>query len=203
MEKIILFDLDGVLVDACDWHYESLNNSLIKNNYLPITREDHIKTFNGLPTKVKLKMLNILPEDIAKISNEKQKNTIDVIKKYGKIMPEKIELLKYLKFNNFKIGCVTNSIEETAKLMLQVTGQIDFIDLLVTNENVKKNKPNPDCYLYAMEKMCSIPEKVYCVEDSSIGIEAARRANIKNIFIVSNTEQVNVANITKFLSREQ
>ena len=57
--ECILFDLDGVLVDACDWHYEALNSSLISFGFSPITREEHLHKYNGLPTKIKLEMLNI------------------------------------------------------------------------------------------------------------------------------------------------
>ena len=59
MIECVLFDLDGVLVDACDWHYESLNNALIKFGYNPIERSVHLQKFNGLPTHIKLNMLNI------------------------------------------------------------------------------------------------------------------------------------------------
>ena len=69
MIEAILFDLDGVLVDACDWHYESLNSALISSGYNPISREDHIEKFNGLPTKVKLSMLGIPDSESKKIND--------------------------------------------------------------------------------------------------------------------------------------
>ena len=57
MNKAVLFDLDGVLVDACDWHYEALNRALKQVSNYEISREDHTTTYNGLPTKRKLQML--------------------------------------------------------------------------------------------------------------------------------------------------
>ncbi len=56
--KLILFDLDGVLVEAQDWHYEALNRALELFG-MPISRYDHLSTYNGLPTRKKLEMLSV------------------------------------------------------------------------------------------------------------------------------------------------
>lgn len=53
MIKAVLFDMDGVLIDAKDWHYEALNKALGLFG-LGISRYDHLHTFDGLPTNVKL-----------------------------------------------------------------------------------------------------------------------------------------------------
>ena len=54
--KAIIFDMDGVLIDAKDWHYEALNRALKLFGY-NISRYDHLVTFDGLPTRKKLEML--------------------------------------------------------------------------------------------------------------------------------------------------
>jgi beta-phosphoglucomutase-like phosphatase (HAD superfamily) len=155
MKKLeaVLFDLDGVLVDACDWHYEALNEALEICGYDVITKEDHLKKFNGLPTRVKLNMFGVNEKDTLTINKLKQKNTLKIIKNNSKIMFEKIELHQYLKSCGYKIGCVTNSIKETAIEMLKSTGQLNYIDILVTNEDVLNNKPSPECYNFAINKL--------------------------------------------------
>ena len=55
MIKAIIFDMDGVLIDAKEWHYEALNNALQLFGY-KISREDHLATFDGLPTREKLRL---------------------------------------------------------------------------------------------------------------------------------------------------
>ena len=90
--KAILFDLDGVLVDACEWHYIALNKALKSFNYPEITEFEHKNIFNGLPTLVKLKLLKINEELAKKINEKKQKITIDIINEQCHIMKEKIEL---------------------------------------------------------------------------------------------------------------
>jgi HAD superfamily hydrolase (TIGR01509 family) len=196
--KGIYFDLDGVLVDACNWHYEALNKALTSNGYAPINQNDHEKTFNGLPTKIKLKLLNFKEDEIKKINEDKQKYTFDIIKTNAAYMPEKVELHKFLKNNGFKIACVTNSIRETAVEMLNTTGQLEFIDLLVSNEDVLKNKPNPECYNLAINLLNTDPKYSICVEDSLKGIEAAKSSNINFLWTVKNSEEVNLLNFKSF-----
>lgn len=199
MIDLVLFDLDGVLVDACEWHYDSLNRALSYFGYPPINKKNHLSTYNGLPTRTKLNMLNIPKNKIIKINNKKQEFTLDLIKKTAKIMPEKIKLHKYLKSNNIKIGCVTNSIKKTAKLMLAKTGQLNFIDILITNEDVIKNKPHPDCYNLAINKLNIKGSRVVCVEDSKTGIEAAKASLAEHLLIVKDSSKVNLNLIKNFL----
>lgn len=197
-QKSILFDLDGVLVDACDWHYHALNLALEENKYQPINRHDHEHTYNGLPTKVKLKMMDINDKEIEKINFDKQKYTLEIIKTNAKYMPEKNKLHIYLKENNYKIACVTNSIKETAKEMLKNTGQLDFIDLLISNEDVEKNKPYPDCYNLAISLLNVDPKYCICVEDSPKGINAAKQSNAAFLWVVKNSKEVTLENFKLF-----
>ena len=98
--KAVLFDLDGVLVDACDWHYDALNRALKKVMGFEISREEHLTTYNGLPTAVKLKMLNITDNKAIFVEELKQKYTLDIIKENATIMLEKyydVYVLDYLK----------------------------------------------------------------------------------------------------------
>lgn len=197
--EAILFDLDGVLVDACDWHYEALNIALNEAGFGVINREDHLTTFNGLPTKTKLEMLKIPNEQAFFINKQKQKHTLNIIKNTAKLMPEKIELHEHLKQQGIKIACVTNSIEETAKEMLITTGQMPYIDMLVSNEHVKRNKPHPDCYNYAIKALGVNPANCICVEDSAKGIEAAITSIAGRCWIVSDTKEVTKQNYYNYL----
>lgn len=199
MINTILFDLDGVLVDACDWHYHSLNYALSSFGHSTINKEDHMSKYNGLPTHIKLNMLGIADDQAKKINNAKQDFTLDVIRKTAEIMPEKIELHKYLKSNNIRIGCVTNSIRKTAEEMLSKTGQLEFMDILITNEDVSKNKPYPDCYNLAIDKLNAIGSEVLCVEDSEKGIEAAKASDAKHLLIVEDSSKVNLHTLVTFL----
>jgi HAD superfamily hydrolase (TIGR01509 family) len=197
--SVVLFDLDGVLVDACDWHFVALNKALRDTVDIEISRHDHEKKYNGLPTKVKLEMLGIDNETSNKIWKTKQDLTLGIIKKNSCPAYDKIYLHDVLKENSIKIGCVTNSIRETSEAMLKSTSQYDFIDLLITNEDVKNNKPSPDCYDLAVEKFGVDPKNVLIVEDSDKGFEAATTSVVPNIWKVDNCKEVNYKNFKEFL----
>ena len=187
---LVMFDLDGVLVDACEWHYESLNAALKEFGVKEISMEYHLSTFNGLPTKVKLSMLGVNDETASRINRRKQDKTLEIIRSTAKLDTMKIEMLSQLKREGVKVACVTNSIRETALAMLEATGQMPFIDLLVSNEDVERNKPFPDGYNLAMEKLGVKPQRSLCVEDSPKGLEAAMVCNAKYVWKVDGPQDV-------------
>lgn len=179
----VLFDLDGVLVEARDWHYHALNKALMKISGTEISLEEHQSSFNGLPTAKKLEMLEFMgrvkKEDKERIWTLKQELTVETIEEMGHIDDEKVSMMNYLKERQIKIACVTNSIRKTASLMLKVTGQLEFIDLLISNEDVKKPKPDPEGYINAINVFCCLPYKALIVEDSEYGLEAASKTGAK------------------------
>jgi HAD superfamily hydrolase (TIGR01509 family) len=177
MIKLIIFDLDGVLVDAKEIHYESLNLALaeVDEKYI-ITREEHLSIYDGLPTKEKLKILTIekgLPLDYYdEIWKNKQKKTISIIKNL-KVNQKLCEVLSKIKSDGYKIYVASNSIRETLQLMLYKTGLIEFVDYFFSNEDVKNPKPNPEIYLKAISHSGLKPKETLIVEDSIYGRQAA------------------------------
>lgn len=175
--KIVLFDLDGVLVDACDWHYEALNRALKEVADFEITRETHETVYNGLPTLTKLELLRKLgvigEDDIQRVSDLKQEHTVKVIEELCVRDESKIKLITALKEKGYKIGVVTNSISKTAKLMLDNIGILPKIDLLLSNEDTDRNKPYPDPYIIAIHLLNSTRSETIIVEDSLKGIKSA------------------------------
>jgi HAD superfamily hydrolase (TIGR01509 family) len=178
MIKLIIFDLDGVLVDAKEIHYESLNMALseIGSRFI-INRDEHISRYDGLPTKQKLKLLS---EDKGLSSNlydtiwkSKQLKTIDIIKEKLTIDHRLRSVLKQLKEDGYIIYVASNSIRETLQLMLYKTGLIEFVDYFFSNEDVKNPKPNPEIYLKSMSHAGVSPKETLIVEDSIHGRESA------------------------------
>ena len=197
----VLFDLDGVLVDACDWHYLSLNRALEEVVGFSISREEHITTYNGLPTTVKLKMLGLNEEQSKQAWKLKQDYTLDIIRENGTVYEEKIELFEYLKDVGIKIVCVTNSIRMTTFEMLKSTGQFDYLNMIVTNEDVENNKPHPDCYNLAVKKLNMKPNKCIIVEDRPKGMQSAKSSVVpnSNIWNVINSTEVTLENFRRFI----
>ena len=205
MIQCLLFDLDGVLVDACEIHRVSLNKALKEISNTEITSEEHnaeLNPLNGLPTKKKLEVLlsqnRIKEKDLKNIFNLKQQYTIEEIKNTLKYDQVKIDLHRHNRWNGLKSACVTNSIVKTATLMLECTGQLDYMELIMSNEAVRFPKPHAEGYIKAMIKLGFFPEECVIVEDSPNGLLAAR-ATGAHIWQVSGPEEVNYDNFQQFM----
>lgn len=137
------------------------------------------------------------------VNRRKQDRTLEIIKATAKTDHTKTEFLSYLKTNGVMIACVTNSIRETATAMLSATGQLNHIDLLVTNEDVVRNKPHPDCYNLAIERMGVDSDRCLCVEDSPKGIAAAHQSRARYVWEVTDATEVCISGFTKYLKGER
>lgn len=195
--------MDGVLIDAKDWHYEALNKALGLFG-LGISRYDHLHTFDGLPTKVKLKMLSeqyYLPEELHPFINQvKQKYTIELTNERCRPMFHHEYALSRLHQAGYKIAVCSNSIRNTIETMMRQAALIDYVDLIVSNQDVKKAKPDPEMYQTAIAKFGLQPRECLVVEDNPNGI-AAGRASGAYVLPVATVYDVNYDNITHTIEK--
>lgn len=190
MVKLVIFDLDGVLIDSRELHYLSLNEALrqVSEEYV-IGKEEHLSTYDGLNTTSKLELLSKskgLPRSsFDTIWNNKQKITFKLIKNLQR--DEKlIKICQNLKELNYKIAVATNSIRETTKLALISIGIIEHVDYWITNQDVMFPKPYPEIYWKCMTAMKALPKDTIIVEDSHIGRQGALYSGA-NLLAVENT----------------
>ena len=189
--KAVLFDMDGVLIDAREWHYEALNDVLQIFGYR-ISRDMHEDRYDGLSTATKLQMLTKevgLPLHIHGMINRiKQDRTLRIAaqKCYPNVSHQ--VLISRLKNLEIKVGVVTNSIRQTTEFMLTYAGLLHSLDVLVTNQDVGEPKPNPECYLIAMEKLGVLPVETVIIEDSPYGIAAAKASGATVVTVKSVDE---------------
>ncbi len=180
MIKLIIFDLDGVLVDSRELHYIALNKALSEiGDQYTVSKEEHLCKYDALTTTQKLKKLSAeknLPEKYHnRIWKLKQQKTLQEIDNYQRDY-RIIDIFKKLKSQNYKIACATNSIRETSKLMLIRKGFFDYIDFLYSNEDVNNPKPNAEIYMRCMIKVGVNPDETVIIEDSHIGRKGAIRS---------------------------
>lgn len=199
MIKAVIFDMDGVLIEAKDWHYESLNKALNLFGY-EISRVDHLTTFDGLPTKTKLEMLSKekgLPIELHSFINEmKQIYTIELIHQLCK--PKFIHeyAVSTLKTNGYKLAVASNSIRKTIELMMEKSFLSKYMDIMLSNEDVTNAKPDPEIYITTIERLNLNPEECLILEDNENGIRAAK-ASKAHVMIVNDVYDVTLENITK------
>jgi beta-phosphoglucomutase-like phosphatase (HAD superfamily) len=195
--KAIIFDMDGVLIDAKDWHYEALNKALALFGF-SISRYDHLVTYDGLPTKKKLEMLTMergLPKGLHQFINElKQIYTMEMIFQKCKPVFYHEYALSRLKAEGYRLAVASNSIRQTVELMMEKSNLARYMDLMLSNQDVSKPKPDPEIYNTAIARLGLKPEECLIVEDNQNGIKAAQ-ASGANVMIVSSVEDVNYTNI--------
>ena len=190
MNKLIIFDLDGVLIESRELHYDALNDALrnIDKKYV-IKREEHLSVYDGLSTTKKLELLTTnkdLPQKYYnQIWQDKQVATFDLIKEFS-INDKLISIFKEVKSRGYRIAVASNSIRETVKLALLSIGVMEYVDYYVSNEDVKRPKPYPEMYWKCMTEMYANPSSTIIIEDSHIGRLGAITSGA-NLLPVENT----------------
>jgi HAD superfamily hydrolase (TIGR01509 family) len=203
--KLLIFDLDGVLVDARELHYEALNKALgeVGPEFI-IKRDEHLSTYDGLNTTKKLKMLTDqkgLPVDKHDfVWQKKQEYTVKIIDDFS-YDDRMRSILRTLKQEGYVLCVASNSIRESVKMMLLRKGLIEYIDFYFSNQDVKNPKPNPEIYLQCMIKAGVSPKETLIIEDSHIGRKAAQESgahlcpvvDVNDVTLEKIKEHLNVA----------
>ena len=193
--KLIIFDLDGVLVDAKAIHFDALNEALGKD--YEISWQEHLSTYDGLKTYQKLDMLSerkgLDKREHERIWNDKQRITLEKLGSLEQSIYLR-ELFRRLSSDGYKIAVASNSIRKTVLTVLSKLGIMEYMDLVISNEDVKNSKPHPEMYWKAMSIMKCLPEDTLIVEDSPYGLLAAARAKA-HILRVRDTSETTLPNI--------
>lgn len=177
MIKLVLFDLDGVLIDSkenmrCAW------TAVKKKFNLKQSFENYFKNI-GLPFFVILKKIGIKRQK-AHINEIYNKNSIKNFSKI-KLYPDVKKTLKFLKKKNFKLGIVTSKNQQRTNKILKKF-KLNYFNIIVAPKKKLKGKPYPDQILYALKKL-NIKKKEACyVGDMNFDYESAKNAKIKFIY---------------------
>lgn len=190
--RAVVFDMDGVLIDAREWHYLALNRAL-GHLGMEISRFDHLVTYDGLPTRAKLEMLSRerdLPRQLHGFINElKQRYTMQLIWEHCKPRFQHEYALSRLKLDGFRIGLASNSIRATIEEMMRQAALTQHLDVVMSNEDVSHGKPHPEIYQRAIAALGCEPHEVLVVEDNEKGVQAAQ-ASGAHVLVVADPADV-------------
>jgi HAD superfamily hydrolase (TIGR01509 family) len=186
--RLIIFDLDGVLLDFCDVHYEALNNSIadVAGKSFCISREEHLSMYNGRSTRAKLTMLVEQKGLSATLSDEifarKQQLTSSAVSTVS-TSPVLFSLLTRLRNEGYQTACATNCIRATLDAALIALGIHELFTFTVSNEDVRSPKPHPEIYQLCHQKAGISPTDTLIFEDSPIGLAAARASGSRVVCV--------------------
>lgn len=202
--KLVIFDLDGVLIDSRELHFHSLNDALkgIDVKYV-IERDEHLSIYDGLNTTRKLKLLSELKglplEYHDMIWQRKQLATLELIKKFP-VDDKLIDIFSKIKSAGYMIAVASNSIRETVKLSLLRIGVMEYVDYYISNQDVFNPKPFPEMYWKCMTTLHALPRDTLIIEDSHIGRQGALDSGAV-LLAVENTHNVTWEKIEKKLQQ--
>ncbi|WP_019243439.1 MULTISPECIES: HAD family hydrolase [Bacillus] len=185
MIKAIIFDMDGLMFDSerlgiyitekvmndLPFDFDQDLNMRIIGTNMEYCKNEYVKTYG----------IDFPFDDMMR---QKKEMTIhyyeenDIPKKAGLI-----ELLQFLKENNYKIGVATSTYREKAEYMLKKANIYPFFNVIVCGDEVEQSKPNPDIYLKALQKLNVQKNEAFVIEDSENGLIAGQNAGISTIFI--------------------
>ncbi|HBV9912391.1 HAD family phosphatase [Klebsiella aerogenes] len=200
--QAVIFDMDGVLIDAREWHYRALNQALALFG-LTINREAHEGGFDGLPTREKLRRLTErdgLPPSLHEFINEmKQQYTLQEIWQHCWPVFEHRYALAQLSRRGYRLAVASNSVRQSMDAMLARAQLLPYLQFYLSNEDVSRGKPDPEIYLTAIRQLSLPPEACVVVEDNPHGIAAARAAGA-HVLIVNSPADVTWPRIRDFIA---
>lgn len=199
--KAIIFDLDGVLIETKDLHFNALNQAISKfDSNFQISYSDHLKKFDGLSTKKKLEILignGLDPSLKNKIEQEKKILTKDFLKKQIKFDPEIYKIFEYFHSKSLKLSIATNAIKKTLDTAISVLKINEFISYSISNEDINNPKPSSEIYLKSFINLGLEPKEVLIIEDSKIGREAAYNSGGNCLEIENLKKDLNIERISR------
>lgn len=199
--RAVLFDLDGVLVDARDWHFDALNRALASFGFT-LTRQEHEDLYDGLPTRRKLEILSerkgLPPALHDPIHRLKQVFTREEILARCVPVAAKVAMVRLLRKDGYRLGVCSNAIRDSVNLMLRHAGLLEYLECALSQEDVERPKPEPDIYREAMARLASAPEETVIVEDGRHGLESGQRAG-GHVLQVRTIDEVDHEFVRRFI----
>ncbi len=173
--KLIIYDLDGVLIDSEKGILETFKAVLEKLKL--VYDEEKLRNLFGYSLPDILK--KILPKNkehlIAKASQLYRQKYVPIALKETVLLEGVVETLSYIKSLNIIQSIATNKSAPEAKQILKHLGILDYFDLLVGFFDVKNPKPAPDMINLILEELQVKPKDAVLIEDTLVGMMAGRQ----------------------------
>ncbi len=180
MLKAVLFDYDGVLVDSMNYHVQAWQ-IVFKEFNIEIRPEEVLLAEGARSIELARQILSqnniLIAEDKLVEFVEKKQRTYHEITG-AKFLEDARKLILKVKKREMRVGVVSGGARFDIENSLppDVRGQIDVI---ISGEDVRRGKPDPEGYLNAAQKLGVLPAECLVIENAPFGIEAAKRAGMK------------------------
>lgn len=197
MKKIMLFDLDGTLIDSTEAILESFHHSLSVLNHAGDLEDEAIKALIGHPLDV---MFTRLGCDSSKIDEyvltyKEHYRTISRAKTF--LLPFATEAVEEAS-KHARLGIVTTKTARYSRELMEHFGLMDYFEVLIGHEDVENHKPHPEPIHKALEGMDHALEEVWMIGDTRLDLEASQRAGIDAVGVLSGYDTFEELSAFKF-----
>lgn len=187
MRRAALFDLDGVVVDSSQFHYESWVKLGEEVGFV-MTHDFFLKTFGQRnDTIIRQLVPNATEEQIAEWGARKEELYREVARNRLVPLPGSVDLIFGLKELGFKLAIASSTPRINIAFAIEQLKLGNFFDDFVGAEDVKHGKPSPEVFLKAAEKVGVSPERCVVFEDAVVGVIAAKRGGMKCVAVTTTS----------------
>ncbi|MCK5182511.1 MAG: HAD-IA family hydrolase [Dehalococcoidia bacterium] len=199
-KRTILWDMDGVIADSYHFHFAAWQETFAKRG-IEFTEEAFNKLFGARNDFIVSTIMGReLPEKDAKIIvKEKEENFRRRATGNIKPFPGAIRLLNDIKKGNFRLGLVSSAPKDNIDLVLSEFNLRDIFNCVISGQEVSESKPSPQIYLSAAKKLQVIPNDCVVIEDSPLGVKAAKNAGMRCLAITNTQPQQNLQEADKIV----
>lgn len=186
-DLIILFDLDGTVIDSTEAIVESFQYALRENRYQERKKQEEITTLIGHPLRSMFAMIGVIEEDLEEVVLTYKKNYKKVANDKTFLLPNAKEAIE-LASKKARIGVVTT---KTAQYSIDILKHLEIMhhfETLIGFENVKNLKPHPEPIFKALAEMEHKDEEVWMIGDTQMDILCAKDAKVKAYAVTSGYE---------------
>ncbi|HEU0176843.1 MAG TPA: HAD family phosphatase [Blastocatellia bacterium] len=191
-KRAVIWDLDGTLIDSSHLHWEAWQK-VTAVEHIALTYEQYVADFGKRNDEILRGRLGAdLPDEfIARVSLAKEEVYRDLIRTKGlELLPGARYWLDRLKTEGWLQALATSAPRGNIDEVFAALGIGEYFDAAISSEEVKAGKPEPDVFLAAAAKMGVAPRDCVVIEDAPAGIEAARRAGMKSIGVLTTHREL-------------
>ena len=183
----VLWDMDGVIADSELFHFEAWQEIFAKRA-INFTRKDFIKLFGARNDFIIHTILGekLSERDVAAIALEKEAIFRNKAKGNISPFPGALKLLNAIKKGNFRMALASSAPKENIDLVTGELGIENNFNCIISGSEVSESKPSPQIYLLASEKLGIEPKDCIVVEDSPLGVKAAKAAGMRCLAVTNS-----------------
>lgn len=181
----VLWDMDGVLVDTGEFHYQSWQEVLEERD-LPFSREFFRQTFGMNNAGILARLLgeDLTDELLVEITEQKEERFRELIRGRAQALPGVVPWLARLRQAGFRQGIASSAPEANIDALVDELGLRDYFDVIGSGADLPA-KPDPALFLEVARRLGAQPGRCTVVEDSLAGVEAAKRAGMNCIAVTT------------------